>query len=347
MIRIGLVSVILLLVGVGASNAQDPVDRPLFTDDSTLELTIEGPIRQLRRDGAERPERDGLVRYLDAEGQELVLDVAIRVRGNTRLDFCSFPPLRLNFRRRQLEGTVFTGQNQLKLVTVCRRERPYRDYIAQEYQIYRAYNALTDRSFRVRWANIEYVDTERRRRSFSEPAFLIEEDWEVAERLGMETLEVESLTASELDPRATALVSLFQFMIGNTDWSGTSGRPGDDCCHNGKVLGAPNSSVGRVLLPYDFDYAGLISTEYAQPNEGLSISSVRERLYRGYCATNAELAWAVTRMNEQRDRVQEAFDADPATTGARRRALRYLNESYEIINDAELRASQIIEACRG
>jgi hypothetical protein len=306
MIRIGLVSVILLLVGVGASNAQDPVDRPLFTDDSTLELTIEGPIRQLRRDGAERPERDGLVRYLDAEGQEVVLDVAIRVRG-----------------------------------------RPYRDYIAQEYQIYRAYNALTDRSFRVRWANIEYVDTERRRRSFSEPAFLIEEDWEVAERLGMETLEVESLTASELDPRATALVSLFQFMIGNTDWSGTSARPGDDCCHNGKVLGAPNSSVGRVLLPYDFDYAGLISTEYAQPNEGLSISSVRERLYRGYCATNAELAWAVTRMNEQRDRVQEAFDADPATTGFRRRALRYLNESYEIINDAELRASQIIEACRG
>ncbi len=58
--------------------AQDQaVVRPLFVADSPLELTIEGPFRQLSRDGSERPERAGLVRYrgsLNEEGRRLFPD---------------------------------------------------------------------------------------------------------------------------------------------------------------------------------------------------------------------------------------------------------------------------------
>ena len=338
----------LVMLGSLASASAQEVHRPLFESHEPLELTIEGPFRALSRDDEERPERDGLVRYLDASGEEVVLDVAIRVRGNSRVDICSFNPLRLNFRRRQVEGTVFAGQNILKLVTLCRRGGTYRDYLAQEYQIYRAFNALTDHSFRVRWLTVNYVETEGRRPSTStEHAFLIEEDWEVAERHGMEVVEVETLPLPALDTRASALLAIFHFMMGNTDWSGTSGPPGEDCCHNGALIGAPDSEHGRVVVPYDFDQSGLINSEYAQPSGSLSISSVTQRLYRGYCPSNPVLDWAIRHVNERRAQVMSAFESEFVSERAQRRAIDYLTRSYEIINDPERRQSVIDERCRG
>ena len=342
------VSIAVVLLGALGSAGAQQVERPLFESHAPLELTIEGPFRALSRDGEERPERDGLVRYLDAQGDEVVLDVAIRIRGNSRVEICSFNPLRLNFKRGQVGGTLFAGQNQLKLVTLCKRGASYRDYLAQEYQTYRAYNALTDRSFRVRWLTVNYVETGGRRpSSFTEHAFLIEEDWEVAERHGMEVVEVESLTLPELDPQATALLAVFQFMTGNTDWSGTSGPPGEDCCHNGAVMAPPGSGQLRVLVPYDFDQSGLIDTEYALPSDGLGIRSVTQRLYRGYCSANQELDWAIQHVNERRAQVLSAFESDLVSERAKRRAVGYLSESYEIINDAERMRSDIVERCRG
>lgn len=345
--RNAIVITLVFLLGVSASSAQEDVlVRPLFADDSPLELTIEGPFRLLSRDGRERPERPGLVRYRDAQGQEVVLDVEIRIRGRSRLELCSSPPLRLNFRRSQVSGTVFAGQNHLKLVTQCKKQDSYRDYLAQEYQIYRAFNALTDRSFRVRRVSVEYLDTEARRpTSFTEPAFLIEEDWEVAERNDMQALEVESFGISDLDPRHTALLGVFQFMIGNTDWSSIRAVEGEDCCHNGKVIGAPD--MGAIVIPYDFDQSGVINIPYAQPNPALRIQSVRQRLYRGLCAMNDELEWVIQRLNEQRAEVEGAFDSERVSKRRRNSALVYLRDSYEIINDPEQRNEEIVEACRG
>ena len=344
--RNAIVITLVFLLGVSASRAQEDVlVRPLFADGSPLELTIEGPFRQLSRDGSERPERAGLVRYRDAEGQEVILDVEIRIRGKSRLELCSFPPLRLNFRRSQMNGTVFAGQNHLKLVTLCKKGGSYRDYLAQEYQIYRAFNALTDRSFRVRWVSVEYIETgTRRRTSSTEPAFLIEEDWEVAERNDMQALEVESFGISDLDPRHTALLGVFQFMIGNTDWSSIRAVEGEDCCHNGKVIGAPD--MGAIVIPYDFDQSGVINIPYAQPNRALRIQSVRQRLYRGLCAMNDELEWVIQRLNEQRAEVEGAFDSERVSKRRRDWALVYLRDSYEIINDLEQRNEEIVEACR-
>jgi len=347
MTRTKLFIMALLLGSIGTSNAQEDVlITPLFADDTSLQLTIEGPFRRLSRDGRERPERAGLLRYRDAQDQEVILDVEIRIRGNSRLEICSFPPLRLDFPRSQLGGTMFAGQNQLKLVTLCRRQDSYRDYLPQEYQIYRAFNALTDRSFRVRRVVVEYVETEGRRpESFTEPAFLIEEDWEVAERHDMEVVEVESLRIQDLHRRHTTLLAVFQFMIGNTDWSSLRATAGEDCCHNGVVIGGPG--MDAIVVPYDFDQSGVISTAYAKPNPALPIRSVRQRLYRGYCAMNGELEWVIQRLNEQRAEIVGVFDSERVGERQRNRALDYLRESYEIINDPEQRNEEIVEACRG
>ncbi len=136
-------------------------------------------------------------------------------------------------------------------------------------------------------------------------------------------------------------------MTGNTDWSGTSGPPGEDCCHNGAVIAPPGSGQLRILLPYDFDQSGLIDAAYALPSGSLGIRSVTQRLYRGDCPGNEALDWAIQRVNERRAQVTGVFESELVSERARRRAIGYLNESYEIINDPQRRQSVIEERCRG
>ncbi len=50
---------------------------------------------------------------------------------------------------------------------------------------------------------------------------------------------------------------------------------------------------------------------------------------------------------EQRAEIEGVFDSDRVGDRQRNRALNYLRESYEIINDPEQRNEEIVEACRG
>jgi len=343
-----LVVVALALLGTPptAYGQADQDATPLFAGSAPLALTIEGPFRTLSRERRERNELEGLVRIQTDNGSEVTLDVQIRTRGNSRMDICTYPPLRLNFRRRQVEETVFAGQDRIKLVTLCKDTAAYRDYLNLEYEIYRIYNALSDVSYRVRWVDVEYVRTDGRRQSSEQmPGFLIEEDTEVAGRTGLETWEVERLDLDTVEPSAMALVSLFHFFIGNTDWAGLSGPPGDRCCHNGDLL---RTAAGlAVLIPYDFDQAGLINTDYAAPAESLGIRSVRQRLFRGYCQFGDGLDAAAARFNTARAQI-ETIIAEAQIRGNRQnRAQDYVEEFYEIINDQNERLEQIDSVCRG
>jgi hypothetical protein len=197
----------------------------------------------------------------------------------------------------------------------------------------------------VRWLSVEYVDTEDRdAEPFTEPAFFIEEDWEVAERHGMETLDVPRVELADLDTREVALSSLFQMMIANVDWAATEAAPDEeDCCHNGKPIGSAGHGV--IVLPYDFDQSGLVDAAYATPM--LDLRRVRQRRYRGYCVANGELDWAVQRFDDQRAAIEHIFDADTIDERTRRRTLDYIAEFYEIIDDPNARQREIVTECRG
>lgn len=319
---------------------------PLFAEQIPLQLTIEAPLRTLSRERREREELDGFVRYRDATGAEISLDVQVRTRGNSRMALCTYPPLRLDFRRGQVTGTVFAGQNRLKLATLCKDLRAYRDYLALEFEIYRIFNTVTESSYRVRWVEVTYIDMDDPDGDPElRPGFLIEEDSEVAARNGMEPWERETIDLDLLEPRSAALLSVFQFMIGNTDWSGTTGPPGDRCCHNGDVLRNPQGLA--VLIPYDFDQAGLILADYAAPAAELSIRSVRQRLYRGYCIHNDELGGAFDRFRAVRAEIETLLSAAAVRERTRARALRYIEDFYEILDSPEEREESIAGACRG
>ena len=127
---------------------------PLFESDELLEVTLEGPLAAVLRDDRGEPEQFPFT--LTVAGQNI--PVQVRQRGNFRRLNCRFPPLRLNFKKKETKGSVFEGQNKLKLVTHCKKSSRYQQYLLLEYQTYKILNLLTDNSYKVRVVKVHYLD---------------------------------------------------------------------------------------------------------------------------------------------------------------------------------------------
>lgn len=321
--------------------------QPLFESDGPLSLVLEIPLNDLLRQAKKKPSVPGVLRYREKDGTEVFLDVDVTARGKSRLEACSFPPLGINLKRKQVDSTIFAGQNKLKLVTQCDRGRAYRRYLNQEYTIYKIYNRLSDHSFRVRMLQLSYRDSSGRRKDKVQPAFFIESDKTAAERLGMRTIDTNVVGLSQLEPIELSTFTLFQFMIANTDWSVRRGPADEGCCHNGKVIAPADSSAGWVVLPYDFDQAGLINTPYAAPNKSLPIKSVRQRLYRGFCRSNVHLDATIGLFNDHRAAIEDLIANGPDGPSRNKSALKFVRGFYDIINDPKKRQKKIIDACQG
>ena len=249
---------------------------PLFESDAVLEITLEGPLSTVIEDTEDRNEH----RFaLTVQGSTIDLDV--RVRGISRLRVCTFPPLRLDFRGGDTTDTVFTGQNKLKLVTHCKGGADYEQNVLEEYAAYRIFNVLSEVSFRTRLARIRYVDTDDPGgNELVRHAFFIESDRALAERSGGSVLETRRVTKNYLDETQTALAYIFQYLIGNTDWSLVRALDKDSCCHNGLLV---DIGERHFYVPYDFDLSGLVNARYAKPDPSLRTKRVTQRRYRGYC----------------------------------------------------------------
>ena len=77
-----------------------------------------------------------------------------------------------------------------------------------------------------------------------------------------------SFDHEKLDAHSADLVALFEYMIGNTDWSIVRER---------NIVLLQDSSGLLQPLPFDFDMSGLVDAHYAGPAPGLSIDQVTER----------------------------------------------------------------------
>ncbi len=330
-----------------AVHSQDTT-APLFESDEILQLTLEAPLSDVIMDRSqESSEYPGVLSYENDSGARIALDIEVRTRGKKRLDrdVCDFPPLRLDFEQTKVAHTLFANQDKLKLVTHCQGRQAYEQYVLLEYLAYRSYNLLTDFSFKVRLAHITYVDTEEPEDSLTKYGFLIENEDRMAARLGWEVLQFPQLHPDYMEEVELSLLEVFQFMIGNTDWDAFAAEPDkEECCHNTVPIG---SMAVVYSIPYDFDYAGIIATPYAVPSERLPIRTVRERLYRGVCRPNEELARTLAVFTQQKEAIYALYQNEPLLEDDyRERTIEYLDEFYEIINDPGKVSRDMISKCR-
>jgi hypothetical protein len=331
----------------GAVLRQDAA-APLFESHEVLSLTLEAPLSDVIMERSqESSEYPGVLSYENASGERVALDIEVKTRGKKRLDrnTCDFPPLRLDVEQDKVANTLFANQDKLKLVTHCKGRQAYEQYVLLEYLAYRVYNLLTDFSFKVRPAQITYVDTKEPADSLTKYAFLIENEDRMAARLGWEVLQFPQLHPDYMEEVELSLLEVFQFMIGNTDWDAFFPEPDkDECCHNTVAIG---SMAVVYSVPYDFDYAGIIATPYAVPSERLPIRTVRERLYRGVCRSDEELTRTLAVFNQQKEAIYALYLNEPLLEDSyRERAIEYLDDFYEIIDDPGKVRRDIISKCR-
>lgn len=319
----------------------------LFADEAQLELSLELPLKTLLRERRDRPEVAGVAMATDPAGQVHRLEVKVSTRGHNRLEKCDFPPLLLNFKRSQVGGTVFAGQDKLKLSTRCRNGDGYEEYLELERLVYLLYQQVSEVSLQVRPVRMRYVDTDRGGEAMEAPAFFTEHFDSLARRSGRVVLEVPRLQIEDIDPAALGLTGLFEYLVGNTDWAATAAAAGRDCCHNMVPL-APASGTGSIILfPYDFDSSGFVDTPYARPNPMLNTRSVRERVYRGYCVSNPYLEDARARLNAARPAMEAIVAAGRLGPQARDKALDYLAQGFRDLNDDWHWQHRVVGKCRG
>ncbi len=325
---------------------------PLFASHDLLEFTIEAPFKEIFKErGQESEYHPAVLRYEDETGAPVSIDFKVKTRGKFRLkkSTCNFPPIRLNFPKKAVGNTIFAEQDGMKLVTHCQNKRDeYEQYVLMEYLVYRTYNLLTDLSLRVRLAKITYIDTEENDDPITKHAFLIEHDDMLAARSRWEHLEVPyGIPQDFMDPEQISVVDVFNYMIGNTDFSAFMPPPDDDeCCHNVKLYG---TMAGPVLpVPYDFDFSGIVDARYAKPAESLRLRNVRQRLFRGLCQAGRETVdRAVAIFQEKKDDIYALYQEQEGLDEKRReKAIEYLDDFYKVVDDPKKVTREFVEDCR-
>jgi hypothetical protein len=294
-----------LLTTLLSAGAHAASDNALFASNEPLVIRLEAPLAALKASKSKPEYMDGKVK-LQEGGVEKTFDVRVRVRGHSRMQVCDFPPLLLNFKTGDLKGSVLEGEDKLKLVTHCKATSTYDQYLRLEYLSYRALNLLTDMSLRARPLTVTYFDSERQRELETRPGLFIEDEDRFAERKGMTKVEVQRIEPKQYDHDALGLLNMFEYFIGNTDWSAMLGPQGSKCCHN--IVPYKRTDGVLVPVPYDFDSAGIVNTPYALPNERLRITSVRQRLYRGTtCDSMADLESRFVKFDAVKPQLLELF----------------------------------------
>ena len=318
----------------------------VFATDGTLALTLTAPWREFMRNKSEKKRYPGTLEYVDESGAKHAMPLAVAARGHNRLKVCRFPPVKLIFDKEAIKGTPFRGSKSLKLVTHCAGDQRSEQDLVREMLAYRIYNLITPRSFRIRPLSVTYVDSADRAPDGPHHAFLIEDDSDLARRNDLPKLDVPTLDLAQLEPLEASRFSLFEYLIGNTDFAVLLGTSADRCCHNAVLIGENKPSM-VFAVPYDFDSSGLVDTRYSTPSPVLKISSNRERVFRGFCAKNATLEAARREMLRLEPQVLDLVRSEPLLDAqGKATASDYLSKGFDDLRDDEKFARDIIAKCR-
>ena len=317
-----------------------PVNRQaFFLDDSLMEVTLSTDIRKLRDDKTKLVWLPANITMQFSDTSVVSEKIKVRPRGIYRKNYCDLAALMLDFKSDS--SPKLSPLKKLKLVGGCRNGRGDEIFLLKEYLTYKIYNFISPMSFRVRLLHVTYKDSKEKVKPYSQYAFLMEDIKDLSDRNNCIEIKNRKFGTEATNRRQINFVSIFQYMIGNTDWS----VPGE---HNIKLIAPKNDTLAAPFpVPYDFDYAGLVNTNYAVPDEQLDIKSVTERAYRGYGRNMAELQMNLDIFQEKKEQIIFYIKNFPQLSSKEKKEIiRYLEEFYEIINDKKSCKSIFIDNAR-
>lgn len=327
----------------GTKKQRAAESRALFATTEPLPFTLIADFGTLAkdRDTLSTKKFSGVLVVADSAGSERRIPVQLRTRGHFRLMMrnCRFVPLRVEFPDSGRKGTPFANQRSLKLGSHCQNgDKRYDEYTRREYLAYKLFNEITERSFRARLAVGTYVDsTNGKVVDRDRAALFIESEEDLSSRLGGKIRELRNALFDDLDGDQLLAVSLFEYAIGNTDWSIAA-------LHNVRLAMMPNGVVHPLI--YDFDFSGFVGAHYATPDPRMGIRNVKERKFRGPCRPEAAYRVAAKRFADRKEAIYEAIRSVPGMPEREQNAVReYLREFFEIVESPGRLKREVVDQC--
>lgn len=247
--------------------------------------------------------------------------VKVRARGRFRRVKSEMPPLKLKFSKKELIAQGLSEDNDYKLVTHFYDSKQGDDAVLREYLAYKLYNQLSGQSFRVQLAEVTYIDKNTNEAN-TRYGILIEDSDQMASRVGGQICEdCFNRPEAEYDATNLQLHALFQYMIGNTDWSLKMNR-------NLKLVKV--ETTGKyVTVPYDFDFSGFVNANYAVPNKDYQLTTLRDRAFLGSANMPKALMAAKGMMIAKRAAMEKTIkDFTIMSRKSRKDLLEYMDSFY-------------------
>jgi hypothetical protein len=312
-------------------------EKGLFDVDEIFEISLKGSIRELLNDRSENPKYHSIIlSYKESDGSEINIPVQMKTRGHFRKlkENCTYPPLLINFSPDSHSASIFKEQLKLKLVMPCAGD----DYIVREWLAYKIDNLVTPQSFRVRLVKVKLDDSKSRKPVNPFYGLLLEEEQQMAER-NKATLTEQKLRPYQTQQDAFLRMAVFEYLIGNTDWS-------VEYLQNIKLIQTGPSSL-PVTIPYDFDHSGIVNAPYAHPPEELLLKSVSERRYRGYCVTDLKTFEPTIALYSKikKDIYNLYTNCTYLDTKSLKATIKFLDEFYETINNQKVWQKEFAYPC--
>ena len=303
-----------------------------------LTVTLEFDFAQLMRGKEGNTLQPAKFRYVDKTGKSQEIAVEVKPKGHSRRKICDIPPIKVKFPPEFLAANNLQPLQTLEMVVFCKNEHGFEQYVLREYAAYRLYSILTENSLRVQLLKIKFKEVGAKQASAEGYAFFVEPEEELAQRLQGKLVESLRISPRGLEARDFDVLSLFEFMIGNTDWY-------VDNRHNLFTLSIPGDTM-LTAVPFDFDYSGFVHTPYALPAERLNIPNVTARYFLGLCRRPDD--WIATLLlfkTKKAELLDFCQHFSPFSKDSRKYTIQYLEGFFELLDNPKQVQERIVEHC--
>lgn len=184
----------------------------------------------------------------------LTFKAEVRPRGKYRRKNAVYPPLKLKFKKKELIAAGMDTLNEIKLVLPSFDNSMGDELVIREYLAYKMFEKLSPVHVKARLIRLTIKDTHVEKSKKNMFAILVEDAEETAARYNGTEVEEYGVSPDSLAANQTALMVMFEYMIGNTDWDISMMRnvrllrtqSGVKYLHSLSILTSPDSFLLRM-----------------------------------------------------------------------------------------------------
>jgi hypothetical protein len=235
----------------------------------------------------------------------------------------------------------FPVKGSLKCVVPCFPNAKYETYLLKEYLVYKLFNHVTPYSLRARLIKVTLKDSKKPEKEYSAYGFIIENEKRLAERNNAVIIKNPNLTQYHMNGVDITRVALFNYVIGNTDWS-------VPMQHNIRVMKSTSVMTEKAIpVLYDFDFAGFVNPPYAAPAKNLPITEVKQRYYMGTCSSSETLREVVDEFETLEQDFLTTIDEFPFLSETEKKySQKYIEEYFRMYRNRNSLVYAINSTCK-